>query len=119
MWVFSRGEWGPFFLVVLGLLIAAASCCGAEALGRWSVIVASGLVVPRYMGSSLTRDQTHVPCIGKQILTHCARLHAKSLQSCLTPCDPMDCSLPDSSVLGILQARMLEGFAMPSSRGSS
>ena len=40
-------------------------------------------------------------------------------QSCLTPCDPMDCSLPGSSVHGILQARILEWVAMPSSRGSS
>ena len=30
---------------------------------------------------------------------------AKSLQSCLTLCDPMDCSLPDSSIHGIFQAR--------------
>ena len=29
-------------------------------------------------------------------------------QLCLTFCDPMDCSPPDSSVHGILQARMLE-----------
>ena len=29
-------------------------------------------------------------------------------QSCLTVCDPMDCSLPASSVYGILQARILE-----------
>ena len=40
-------------------------------------------------------------------------------QSCLTLCDPMDCSPPGSSVHGILQARILEWFAMPSSRGSS
>ena len=31
-------------------------------------------------------------------------------QSCLTLCDPMDCSLPGSSVHGILQARILEWF---------
>ena len=30
---------------------------------------------------------------------------AKLLQSCLTVCDPVDCSLPGSSVRGILQAR--------------
>ena len=77
------------------------------------------LVVPWYMEPSLTRDQTHVPCIGKQILIHCACLHAKSLQSCLTLCDLMDCSLSDSSLCGILQARMLEGFTMPSSKESS
>ena len=76
-------------------------------------------------------------------------LHAQSLQSCPTLCDPMACSLPaplsmgfsrqeywsglplafpgdlrncslqGSSVRGILQARILECFAMPSSRGSS
>ena len=41
---------------------------------------------------------------------------AESLQSCPTLCDPMDCSLPGSSVPGILQARALEWAAMPSSR---
>ena len=37
---------------------------------------------------------------------------AKSLQSCPTLCDPMDCSLPGSSVPGILQARTLEWVAI-------
>ena len=37
-------------------------------------------------------------------------------QLCLTLCNPMDCSLPDPSVHGILQARILEWVAMPSSR---
>ena len=37
-----------------------------------------------------------------------ACMHAKSLQSCPTLCNPMDCSLPGSSVHGILQARTLE-----------
>ena len=40
-------------------------------------------------------------------------------QLCPTLCDPMDCSLPGSSVHGILQARILEWFAISSSRGSS
>ena len=43
----------------------------------------------------------------------------ESLQSCPTLCDPMDCSLPSSSVHGILQARIWEWTAMPSSRGPS
>ena len=34
-------------------------------------------------------------------------------QSCPTVCDPIDCSLPGSSVLGILQARILEWIATP------
>ena len=41
------------------------------------------------------------------------------LQSCPSLCDPMDCSLPGSSVHGILQARILEWVAMPSFRESS
>ena len=44
---------------------------------------------------------------------------AKSLQSCLTLCDPMDCSLPGSSVSGTFQARILELVAMPFFRVSS
>ena len=46
-------------------------------------------------------------------------VHAKLLQSCLTLSDPMDCSLPGSSVHGILQAGTLEWVAISSSRGSS
>ena len=48
-----------------------------------------------------------------------ACVHVKLLQSCLTLYDPMDHSLPGSSVHGILQARILAWVAMPSSRGSS
>ena len=43
----------------------------------------------------------------------------KSLQACPTLCHPMDCSPPSNSVHGILQAGILEGIAMPSSRGFS
>ena len=49
----------------------------------------------------------------------CAHGCMLSLQSCLTFCDPMDCSLPGSSIHGILQARIPEGVIMPYSRGSS
>ena len=52
-------------------------------------------------------------------LEGCVCVPTKSLQLCPTLCDPMDCSPPDSSVHGILQARILEWVAMASSRGSS
>ena len=58
--------------------------------------------------------QTHGP--------HPTRARArmlKLLQSCATLCDPMDCNPLGSSVHGILQARILEWVAMPSSRASS
>ena len=49
----------------------------------------------------------------------CTCIHIKSLQVCLTFCNPMDGSLPSSSVHGILQARILGWVAMSSSRGAS
>ena len=37
---------------------------------------------------------------------------AKSLQSCLTLCDPIDGSLPGFAIPGILQAKTLEWIAI-------
>ena len=47
------------------------------------------------------------------------RKESEVTQSCLTLCDPVVCSLPGSSVHGILQARILEWVAISFSRGSS
>ena len=41
------------------------------------------------------------------------------IQLCSTVCNPKDCSLPGSTVHGILQARILEWVTVPFSRGSS
>ena len=52
----------------------------------------------------------------KQLSTHVHALVSKEVlvaQLCPTLCDPMDCSLPGSSVHGILQARTLKWVAMP------
>ena len=46
-------------------------------------------------------------------------VHAYSLQSCLTLCDPTGCNPPGSSVHGTLQARILELVAISFSKGSS
>ena len=51
------------------------------------------------------------------ILTLVRTVHACA-QSCLTLCDPMDCSPPGYSVHGILWARILEWVAICYSRGS-
>ena len=45
-------------------------------------------------------------------------VHTQSL-SCVWLCNPIDCSLPDSSVHEISQARILERVAISSSRGST
>ena len=51
--------------------------CGAQAPGTWASVLATrrlqylwhmSLVAPWHVESSWTRDQTHVPCIGRQIL---------------------------------------------------
>ena len=45
------------------------------------------------------------------------RMHAQLL-SYVQLCNPVDCSLPGSSVHGIIQARILERVAMPTSKGA-
>ena len=50
---------------------------------------------------------------------HNSCMHAKSLQLCPILCNPMTGSPPDSSVHGILQARILVWVAIPFSSGSS
>ena len=62
-------------------------------------------------GSSRPRDQTQVCCIAGIFFIKC--VHAKSLQSFLSLCNPMEHSLPGSSVHGIIQARILECVACP------
>ena len=60
------------------------------------------------------------PKKGKRPISYdTACVHAKLLQSFLTLCSPIECSPPGSSVHGILQARILEWVAMPSSGGFS
>ena len=58
-------------------------------------------------------------CISLSPPIACSPLLGLVAQSCLTLCDPVDCSLPGFSVHGILQARILEWVAIPFSRGSS
>ena len=65
------------------------------------------------------RDQTCISCIVGKFFYPCttwtqdaAAAAAKSLQSCLTLCDPVDGSPPGSPVPGILQARTLEWVAI-------
>ena len=68
---------------------------------------------PFSRGSSQPRDQTQVSCIAGEFFTSGATWEthaaaAKSLQSCLSLCDPIGGSPPGSPVPGILQARTLE-----------
>ena len=55
---------------------------------------------------------SNVPCV-------CVCVCVLVAQLCPTLCDLMDCSTPDSSVHGLLQASILEWVAIPFSKGSS
>ena len=111
------------------------SCCGAWALG-------DGLQQLQPMGSrarapwwwptdscsaacGILPDQVLNPCLvdslplshqGSPVYTFLKYVKLKVTQSCLTLCDPVDCSPPGSSVHGILQARILEWVAISFSR---
>ena len=50
-------------------------------------------------------------------IIHVKKVKVSVTQSCLNLCNPMECSLPDSSVHGILQARILEWVALPLLQG--
>ena len=53
------------------------SCCGAQAPdAQAQQLWLTGPAAPRHMGSSQTRARTRVPCIGRQILNHCATREA-------------------------------------------
>ena len=110
------------------------SSCGTGAL-EW--VGGLSCSVGMWVGSSSpTRDGTHIPCIGRLILTHrttrevplkhvLSRFNCAGCvlclvaQPCPTLCDPMDCSPPGSSDHGISQARILEWAAISYSQGSS
>ena len=65
-------------------------------------------VSPALAGRFFTTESPGKPFTHFTYLYITAATAAKSLQSCLTLCDPMDCSLPGFSVHGILQARTLK-----------
>ena len=70
------------------------------------------LIGQKWFGEQISLEETLIKpaSVGQSVLV---------AQTCLALCDPMDCSPPSSSVRGILQARILEWVAIPSSRGSS
>ena len=78
----SCGKRGPLLIAVRGPLTFAASPVAEHRLQtrRLSSCGSRGPVAPRHVGSSQTRARTRVPCIGRQILNHCAtrEVHAAS-----------------------------------------
>ena len=70
----------------------------------------------------VTLKRVTASCLSQQVTKFFLSLlqsESEVAQSCLTLCDPVDCSPPGSTVHGILQARILEWVAISFSRGSS
>ena len=129
---FSRQEyWVSFHALLQGIFLAEGSnhvsCFAgrfftAEPLGKWNRSVVSDSLWPHglqptrffhawdFPGKSTGMGCHFLLChwgSPKEILC----MHAELLQSCLTLCNPMDYCPPGSSVLGILQAGILEWVA--------
>ena len=106
---------------------------GSSVHGILQARIQEWVAMPPSRGSSQPRDRTYVSyaCplwqasslplvpLGKSLFRLEVKVSVLVALLCPTLCDPMDCSLPGSSVHGILQARILEWVAMPSSRASS
>ena len=80
----------------------------------WTSLVAQRLKCLPGMQETRVRSLGREDSLEKEMAAH-----FRHSQLCLALCDPMDCSLPGSSLHGILQARVLEWVAISFSRGSS
>ena len=98
---------------------------GSSIHGILQARILEWVATPSSRGSSRLRDQTHTFCMAGGFLTAeqpgklpqgssaaAAAAAAKSLQLCLTLCDPIDGRPPGFSIHGIFQARVLEWGAI-------
>ena len=117
---------------------------GSSVRGINQARILKWVAISFFRASSWPKNQTHISCTAGRFFTakppgkpHYSMPHAmhtalyvyvyvsyecmlaQLLESCVTPCDPMDCSPPGSSIHRILQARILEWVAISFSRGSS
>ena len=102
-WLVSGGFW--LGIKIINLLVP--TCLGSIVCGQYAVNFFHSVGVS-YPQNSLS--------IWLRIWLYIAAAAAKSLQWCLTLCDPMDYSLPNFSIHGILQARTLEWVAISFSK---
>ena len=79
---------------------------------HWKLEICCGGSVYKWKQSNIT-NQGSLSSLKKE------KVESEVVQSCLALCEPMDSSLPGSSIHGIFQARVLEWTAISFSRGSS
>ena len=102
-----RRKWQPTPVLLLG-----------KSHGQRSVV---GSMVGTWFASMGLQRVGHDWATSLHLMCACSVIESESevAQSCLTLCDPVDCSPPGSSIHGILQARILEWVTISFSRGSS
>ena len=114
----SRGERSPWLPPRRGLTSRADLRSGREHRtpleSPETLAVHSGNPASQALGKADLED-----LFSGVVSTELRPARRQSLQLCLTLRDPIDCSLPGSSVHGFFQARILEWVAIPFSRGSS
>ena len=98
-----------------GLSLSKVLSCG----GFWPQSKNKSLFQKLYVKSQVLLWVCVCVCVCVYVCVYVCVSACSATQSCLTLCDPMDCSLPGSSIHGILQARILEWGAISYSRGSS
>ena len=108
-----RMDWLDLF-AVQGTLKSLFQHRSSKASTLWCSAFFTVQLSHSYMTTGKTIALTRRTFVGKvmSLLFNMLSAAAKSLQSCLTLCDPIDCSSPGSAVPGILQARTLEWVAI-------
>ena len=83
-------------------------------------IITSPLPAMSVPGNTSSSQDSEFPFVSMMLHCVCVCAHARLVtQSCPTLCDPMDCSLPGSSVHGDSPGKNTSWSGLPSSRGSS
>ena len=103
---------------LLGRILCSGILCSKSLTGKRSFVATpASCIWMRNFGIHLAIVNSYVKIQSEHPKFY--REVSEVSQSCPTLCDPMDCSLPGSSLHGILQARVLEWVAISFSRGSS
>ena len=103
--------WLPWLEYGSGMILV----CGNASCSTWKDVVCV-LMTVGYVVISMILTST-LTSLNLTVLLYEVKW-SEVAQLCPTLCDPMDCSLPGSSVHGIFQARELEWVAISFSRGS-
>ena len=117
--VTSRGQPAPENLDWWAQVLQTLSLCKSDGPGLREMLSRHPQLPPRHGRSSRFCTATNQVRLGSFSVFYERQSEREVAQSCPILCDPMDCSLPGSSIHGILWARIREWVAISISRRSS